>query len=128
MPTIYHLGGVIFWWKNNIVGGWFMHLTIGSILKKCLGSRKYWLAKNNQSTCFAPKNYVNGLRKMPAISYLWGIKQLYEHNFVGGWFIHLSIHSFLKTSLWSRINFPSKTEIQPLFQHDRKMLPIGKIG
>ena len=61
-----------------------MHLTFGSIFKKCLWSRKYWPAKNNQSTWFAPKTDVNGLRKMPSISHMGGIKQLYEHKFVGG--------------------------------------------
>ena len=89
-----------------------------SMVKKILACQK------NQSTCFVPKNDVHGLRKMSAISHMWRIKQLYEHEFVGGWIIHLHIHSFFKTTLWPRINFPSETEIQPHF----KMLPIGKNG
>ena len=128
MPTIYHLWEIRFLWKHIIVGGLLMHMAFGSILKKYLWSIKYWLAKNNQSSCFAPKIGVNDLSQIPSISHLWGIKQLWQHNFVGGWFIHFSIHSFLKKILCSRIHFPSKTKIQSLFQPDRKTLPIGKIG
>ena len=47
--------------------------------------------QNNLSACFAPKYGPNGLREMPTIPHQWGIKLLWKHNIVGGWFIHLTI-------------------------------------
>ena len=84
--------------------------------------------QNNHSTCFAPKTGLNGLRKMPVVSHLWGIKQFWENKFVGGWFIQLSIDSYLKIGLGSRRYFSSKSPIQPILHPDRKMIAIGKIG
>ena len=109
-------------WNHNHVGGWLMHLNIVLVLGKSLWLRIYWISKNNYSTCFAPKTGLNGRRKMPTISYLWGIKQFWENKFVGGWFIQLSIDSYLKTSLLSSRCFASKSPIQPVLHPDRQML------
>ena len=65
--------------------------------------------------------------KIPAISHLWGIKNLWQHKFVGGWFIHLSIDSYLKASLWSRIYFPSKSPIYLVLYPDKKWSPLEKL-
>ena len=115
-------------WNHHHVGGWLMHLNIVLVLEKSLWLRIYWIAKNNYSTCFAPKTDLNGIRKMPTISHLWGIKKLWENQFVGGLFIHLSIYWFLKKNLWSRRYFSLKSPIQPVLHPDRKMLCIGRIG
>ena len=75
----------------------WMNVEKMSMVKKTLA------CQNIHSVYFAPKTGINDLRKMSAISYLWGIQILLENHFVGGLFIHLYIDSFFKTSLLSRI-------------------------
>ena len=105
MPTIYHLWGIRFLWKNKLVGARFMHLTIGSILKTCIWSRKYWPAKKTTHPIFhhdaknCPswnffykywKSGSSGLGKMPAISHLWG-KKIHRTSFCR-WMIYSLVH------------------------------------
>ena len=88
-------------------------------------SKKYLVKNNlafqkNISTYFAPKYGLNGLRKIPSISHQWGTKLFWKHNLAGGWFMHLTIGSFLEKSIRLRKYWFTKTTTQPILHISRK--------
>ena len=101
-------------WMINALHHW-LNFYKNSMVKNILS------CQNNHLTFFSPKSGLNGLRKMPTIYHLWGIKKLWENKFVGGWFIHLSFESYFKTSLLSSRYFPSKSPIHLVLHLDKKM-------
>ena len=70
-----------------------------TLTKKCLPLEK--LVKYR-------KKGLSSIGKMPTNSHLDGIKILWNHQIIGGWFTQFMIGSFLKNSLWSRKYWPTK--------------------